>query len=196
MLAAVRHEARPEDGAVARELPFVAGHFSKRTSKLSPGCRSLSKSICAAEDLRQRHRELDRLSRSVDGRDDRRMLGIDAAANRLTTCRLLLVAENLAHRATRAGRRIPRDDAEESIARQSGTRIRRSMPSIGANEAVGPIGPELARIEDRASARRDRGLDEGRRELMRPRMLSSVAGGTRALDGHRFRFQLDVRGPL
>ena len=78
VLAAVGHEPRPQERAVPRELPLVRRLLEQHLERV-PWLEVALEINLAAEDLRDRHRELNGLAGRVHRGDDRRMIGVDAA---------------------------------------------------------------------------------------------------------------------
>jgi hypothetical protein len=145
--------------------------FSKSSSKLSPGCRSLLKVDLAAEDVGERQRQLHVLAGALHRREQRRMLRVDLAADG-DDARFLLEGHDLRihHLGTVA---VAADDPEEPVGVDLVLELAEE-PVEREDQPVGPIGTELTRIEDGARGADDR-LDQVSRELMLPQQ--AVEGG-------------------
>ena len=161
MLAAVRHEACAKDCAVAGELTFPRGLLEQHLEAVPPLQVSLEVDL-PAEDLRERHGELNLLAGLVDGGNDGWVVGVDAAAD-ANYGRVLLVGQHLGveHRWPVP---VAADDAEEAVVVDLVFELAEEAVER-EDDAVWPVRAEIARIEDGAR-RFHRGVDERGRQLV------------------------------
>ena len=112
MLAAIRREPGAEDGPVPRELPFAGGLLEEQVEAVARLQIAFEVDL-PGKHVGERHRELDRFSRCIDRRNDRRVFRVDVAADR-DGSDLFLVGDDLRLERLRVGN-VGADDAQKPV---------------------------------------------------------------------------------